>query len=82
MYTMHNGLNLYAYCLNNPSKYCDYFGLSVVAIIAILAAATIIGGVVGGVIRYNNGEQGWDLAKSIADFLVAFVLKQLFVEEI
>ena len=60
-----NGLNLYAYCLNNPSKYCDYFGLSVVAIIAILAAATIIGGVVGGVIGYNNGEQGWDLAKSI-----------------
>ena len=60
-----NGLNLYAYCLNNPVKYVDYNGTSVTAILIGLGIAAIVGGVLGGVIGYNNGYTGWDLAKSI-----------------
>ena len=60
-----NGLNLYAYCLNNPIKYIDSTGKSVVAILLILGIATIIGGVVGGKIAYDKaveeGKTGADL---------------------
>ena len=34
-------------------------------LIAILVAGAIIGGTVGGVIAYNNGARGWDLALGI-----------------
>ena len=61
-----NGLNLYAYCLNNPVMYCDYNGYSLLAIGIILATTALIGGTVGGVVAYNNGFRGWDLVKSIA----------------
>ena len=58
-----NGLNLYAYCLNNPVKYYDPFGTSLLAIGLILLGATIVGGIVGGVASYNQGYRGWDVVK-------------------
>ena len=42
-----NGLNLYAYCLNNPVAYCDETGC--VPWMAIAVAGIIIGAVVGGI---------------------------------
>jgi len=48
-----NGLNLYAYCLNNPLKYIDHFGCSVtLTILAIIGISALIGaafGALGGV---------------------------------
>ena len=47
-----NGLNLYAYCNNNPVMYCDPSGHSVTVagiIIGIIIEA-IIGGLIGGTI--------------------------------
>ena len=42
-----NGLNLYAYCLNDPVMGYDPNGHSLLAIFIILATATIIGGAIG-----------------------------------
>ena len=62
-----NGLNLYAYCGNNPIKYCDPSGTVFIttAIIVGLIAGALIGGTVGGVYAYNRasaaGATGWSL---------------------
>ena len=61
-----NGLNLYAYCNNDPVNYCDPSGNLGVSL-AVLGAIVfgIIGAATGGVIAYNvakdNGAEGWDL---------------------
>ena len=60
-----NGVNLYAYCLNNPLMFVDYTGCSVTALLIGLGIAAIAGGVVGGIVGYNSGARGWELAKSI-----------------
>ena len=68
--TIH-GLNLYAYCLNNPVMYVDPSGklAATTFIIAILALTTVAGMVIGGLKAYNNavdsGKTGRDLVKSI-----------------
>ena len=58
-----NGLNLYAYCYNNPVMYADPSGHFVLW--AIVIAAAIIGGVIGGVKGHSQGKTGWSLAGSI-----------------
>ena len=62
-----NGLNLYAYCANNPVNRIDQsgtFAISTAIIIAMIAGA-IAGGVAGGVYAYNQaslaGATGWSL---------------------
>ena len=46
-----NGLNLYAYCLNNPLKYIDHFGCSVtLTILAIIGISALIGAASGAII--------------------------------
>ena len=52
--TTFGGLNLYAYCLNNPIMYSDPSGRSIIATFVILGIFTLVGGVVGGVKAYNN----------------------------
>ena len=56
-------LNLYAYCNNNPIMYTDPNGEGIFTLIAMLVGFTIAGAVTGGVVSYNNGAQGWDIAK-------------------
>ena len=59
------GLNLYAYCGDNPVMYYDPNGHSLLAIFLILAATTIAGGVIGAKKAADEGKKGWDFAKNI-----------------
>ena len=61
------GLNLFAYCLNNPVMGIDPAGtfISVATALIILAIGTAIG-IAGGVTKaIINGETGWEAVKSV-----------------
>ena len=69
--TIH-GLNLYAYCLNNPVMYSDPSGLFVLttfgigAIVALVSASIIIGGGIQLASNALAGETGSDLWRGVA----------------
>ena len=60
-----NGLNLYAYCLNNPIMYIDFTGCSIIATLIFIGVTAIIGGIIGGVSSYQNGDRGWEVVKNV-----------------
>ena len=60
-----HGLNLYAYCNNNPVIFADPSGNSVIAILLILAAATFIGAGLGVKKAASEGKKGWSLVKDV-----------------
>lgn len=63
-----NGINLYAYCLNNPINLFDYngnFAIGLLIALGILLVGTVSGGAIAGKQAYDNGVRGWDLVKSI-----------------
>ena len=65
-----NGLNLYAYCGNNPNKYVDPNGTFVftTAMLITMAIGAICLGTVGGITAYQSavaaGQTGWSLVNS------------------
>lgn len=63
-----NGLNLYAYCLNNPVEYVDPTGESVfvISLIGGIIAGAAIKGTIDGIMAYNEGRRGMELFASIA----------------
>ncbi|MDE5721885.1 MAG: hypothetical protein K2I30_03995 [Clostridia bacterium] len=55
-----NGLNLYAYCANNPVMYFDPTGKFFITILAVLVGAGVaIGAAVGGISAAVNHENIW-----------------------
>ena len=61
-----NGLNLYAYCYNDPVNFSDPSGNFAISLTMLgLIAGAAIGATVGGIAAYNiakdNGSEGWDL---------------------
>ena len=52
-----NGLNLYAYCFNNPIMYFDPFGNSIIASLIILGCFAIAGGIIGGFLGANAAKK-------------------------
>ncbi len=61
-----NGLNLYAYCGNNPVMNIDSNGnIFITFLLVSIGVGLLFGGVVSGVTAYNNGERGKDLFASI-----------------
>ena len=66
------GLNLYAYCLNNPVIYTDSLGTSVIltCLIIGLIIGAVVGGTIGGIQAYNDatdsGATGWELVGQTA----------------
>ena len=60
-----NGLNLFAYCYNNPVMYYDFGGAFPILIALILGAFTVAGMVTGGVTAHNQGKTGWAVVGDI-----------------
>ena len=61
-----NGLNLYAYCYNDPVNFADPSGHLAITLSALVAIVLgVAGATAGGIIAYNaakdNGAEGWDL---------------------
>lgn len=61
------GLNLYAYCGNNPIMYVDPEGHSflLACIIIFAVIGLVLGGTILGIRAYQEGLRGWDLALNI-----------------
>ena len=63
-----NGLNLFAYCGNNPVMGVNYTGCSVFLTMLIISivAGVIIGGTISGISAYKDGQRKWGLFGAIA----------------
>ena len=63
-----NGINLYAYCINDPVNYYDPSGHFIISlIVGLTIAGAVIGGTVSGISAYNNGARGWEVVGAVAE---------------
>ena len=63
-----NGLNLYAYCNNDPVNYADpsgHFAIPLGFLIGSILIGAAIGAGTSGVTAYTEGEKGWNLVWDI-----------------
>ncbi len=60
------GVDLYAYCNNNPVMYSDPTGHVAISVIISIIVGAVVGATIGGVVAYslasNSGKTGWELA--------------------
>ena len=61
-----NGLNLYAYCLNNPVNETDENGYLLLWLLLVgIITGAVIGGTINGIKAYKEGARGWGLFGAI-----------------
>ena len=61
-----NGLNLYAYCGNDPINYCDPSGhFPTIALLIGIGISALFGGITAGVSSALDGNTGWGLVGDI-----------------
>ena len=61
-----NGLNLYAYCGNNPVMFVDPNGTLFGFFLGTIVLGAVIGGTINGISAYNAGQRGLGLFGAIA----------------
>ena len=61
-----NGLNLFAYCGNNPVMYTDPDGTFFWFFLGAVLIGAAISGTMNGISAYNAGQRGWGLFGAIA----------------
>ena len=60
-----NGLNLFAYCHNNPISRNDEYGYFFWFLIIAIVVGAVAKGVVNGVQAYNEGARGWNVVGAV-----------------
>ena len=61
------GLNLYAYCLNDPINYYDPTGHFLLGVLLVVIGVCVVATTVGEVVAYNNAEETYEKYKDVIE---------------